>query len=323
MSNTNKLHRLASAMCILNSNSSQGVSAKEIAASLQICERTAYRYLRNLRELGYPVYPSRDPEAGERKYLLTPVTFTGAEALALAAASQSLLNQEGLPLRQQLKSALDKVESVIRSGEDTHAYRRLKPHFTYLSQELRDYSPWQEIIAALTESIRRNRSVTAIYDSYSGGKVTERILDPYHLFWGEGNLYLAAHCHLHQEVRSFRIDRFKSVKPQKNQFARNASFNLADYLKPSFRVWSGTEEVCVRFLVYPPASRFFRESSYHHSQNVEEIADGKIICSLTVYNSPEIKSWLLSWGKQVEVLEPKELREEIKQELQAGLGKYG
>jgi predicted DNA-binding transcriptional regulator YafY len=320
MNKISKWQRLNSAMNVLAQD--KGISAKEIAACLQVCERTAYRYLRNLRELGYPVYPSRDPETEERKYLLTPVSFTGPEALALAAASQSLLNQEGLPLCRDLKSALGKVESVIRYGEDTHAYRRLKPHFTYLSQELRDYSPWQEMIAALTDSIRRSRSVTAIYDSYSGGKVTERVLDPYHLFWGEGNLYLAAYCHLHHEVRNFRIDRFKKVKAESNIFVRDPSFNLEDYLKPSFRVWSGTEEVSVRFLVHHPTSRFFRESSYHHSQHLQDLNDGQIICTLTVYNSPELKSWLLSWGKQVEVLEPQELREEIKQELQACLQRY-
>lgn len=320
MNRVNKSQRLTSVMYILTQV--KGISAKEIAAKLQICERTAYRYLRELKELGYPVYPSCDEEAGERKYLLTPVSFTGSEALALTAASQSLLKQEGLALCQHLKSALVKVESVIRSGEDTHAYRRLKQHFTYLSEELRDYSPWQEMIAVISDCIRRSQSVTAVYDSYSGGKVSERTLDPYHFFWREGNLYLAAHCHLRNQICIFRIDRFKGVKALNNKFVCNSSFNLEDYLGSSFRVWSGTEEVNVRFLVYPPSSRFFYESCYHHSQQVQDLEDGKIICTLTVYNSPEIKSWLLSWGKQVEVLEPQDLREEIKAELQAGLQQY-
>jgi predicted DNA-binding transcriptional regulator YafY len=299
-----------------------GVSIKEIACRLNICDRTIYRYLGELKQLGYPVYSNRDPDADRQKYILTPVSFTGAEALALAAASQSLLNQEGLGLSQHLRSALIKVESVIRSGADTHAYQRLKGHFTYLSPQQRDHTPWQEMIASVSDSICRSRSIIAVYDSHSGGKVTERILDPYHLFWRGGNLYLAAYCHLRCEIRSFRIDRFKSVKVHGNTFTRDPSFNLADYLGPSFRVWSGTEEVVVRFLVHPPASRFFRETSYHHSQKVEELTDGKIACTLTVYNSPEIKSWLLSWGKQVEVLEPQELREEMREELQTSLGRY-
>ena len=55
---------------------------------------------------------------------------------------------------------------------------------------------------------------------------------------------------------------------------------------------------------------------------MQDLNDGQIICTLIVYNSPELKSWLLSWGKQVEVLEPQAPREEIKEELQAGLGMY-
>ena len=320
MNKFKKSQRLVNVISFLHH--STGVSAKEIASRFNICERTAYRHLRELKELGFPVYPKRDPETERRKHLLTPVSFTGSEALALAAASQSLLNQEGLPLCQELKSALGKVESVIRSGEDTQAYRRLKPHFTYLSERLRDYSPWKEMIATVNDCIRRNLCISVIYDSFSGGRVSERTLDPYELFWGEGNLYLAAFCHSRRHVCTFRLDRFKSVNAHAKVFTRDPSFDLSVYLGPSFSVWSGTEEISIRFLVHPPASRFFRESSYHHSQQLKELPDGKVICTLIVFDSPEIKSWLLSWGKQVEVLEPQELREGIKEELQAGLGRY-
>lgn len=320
MSKVNKVQRFVNIINILNH--SNGLSAKDIASRLDICERTAYRHLRELRALGYPVHPSRDPETNKRKHLLTPVSFTGAEALALASASQSLLNQSGLSLCQELKSALRKVESVILSGEDTQTYRRLKPHFTYLSERLRDYSPWQEMIATVNESMRRHRCLSAVYDSFSGGKVSERLLDPYELFWGDGNLYLAAFCHSRLHVCTFRIDRFKSVKALAKTFTRDPAFDLAGYLSSSFSVWSGTDEITIRFHVYPPSSRFFRESCYHHSQHIEELPEGNIICTLTVNDSPEIKSWLLSWGKQIEVLEPQKLREEIKQELQAGLERY-
>ena len=79
------------------------------------------------------------------------------------------------PVFQAKKSAyceLDRwtVERIQRTGLP------MKQHFIYLSRELRDYSPLQEMIAAITDCIRRSHSLTAVYDSYSCGKVTERIL---------------------------------------------------------------------------------------------------------------------------------------------------
>lgn len=53
----------------------------------------------------------------------------------------------------------------------------------------------------------------------------------------------------------------------------------------------------------------------------KKLTAGKNISTLTVYNGPEIKSWFLSWGKQVEVLEPQGLQEETKKELHDWLRK--
>jgi len=100
MTRIKKTKQLTGIMYILAQT--PGVSAREIAGHLKICERTAFRYLRELKELGYPVRPNRDPETDKVKHLLTPVSFTGPEALATAYASQSLLNQEGLAINQHL-----------------------------------------------------------------------------------------------------------------------------------------------------------------------------------------------------------------------------
>jgi predicted DNA-binding transcriptional regulator YafY len=170
--------------------------------------------------------------------------------------------------------------------------------------------------------IRRSKTITVIYDSFSADEVTERLMDPYDVFFSDGNLYLAAYCHKRQSVCNFRIDRFKEIKSINGTFVRDSGFNLNEFLGPSWRVWHGAKKATVKFIVYPPASRFFRESAYHNSQRTEELEDGKLLCALTVYITPEIKSWLLSWGKQVKLLEPFELVEEIKDELRESLEIY-
>ena len=46
-----------------------------------------------------------------------------------------------------------------------------------------------------------------------------------------------------------------------------------------------------------------------------EIDDDEIIFHLTTGSRTEMKSWVLSYGKEVEVLEPVDFREEIKNEI--------
>ena len=78
----------------------------------------------------------------------------------------------------------------------------------------------------------------------------------------------------------------------------------------------------VKLLVYPPASRLFSETRYHETQKLEELENGKILCTLTVSDSPEFRTWLLGWGSQVEVVEPEELRESIIVELKEAVERY-
>jgi predicted DNA-binding transcriptional regulator YafY len=318
----NKTERIIKVIVALSQN--PAASATELAGQLQVSERSIYRYLRDIRRLGFPLRTFRDQESGLRRHYLTPLTFTASEALAIIAAGQSLLSQEGLPICEDLETALLKVKAAICSIEDKRAFYRLEPRFTYLGEKIRDYTPWQGLIQQITECIYHCRSITVVYDSFSSEEVTERIIDPYDLYWSRGNLYVAAYCHKHNDMRSFRIDRFKSIQKVGERFNRDPEFALNKYLGPSWRVYRGNEEVSkVKIMVYPPAARLFRETRYHETQELEELEDGKLSCTLTVYDSPEFRSWLLGWGSQVEVLEPAELREEIKEELQESLGRYG
>jgi predicted DNA-binding transcriptional regulator YafY len=45
--------------------------------------------------------------------------------------------------------------------------------------------------------------------------------------------------------------------------------------------------------------------------------------ALQVEGTEEIKFWVMSWGSNAEVLKPQSLREEIRAESEALLGKYG
>jgi predicted DNA-binding transcriptional regulator YafY len=54
---------------------------------------------------------------------------------------------------------------------------------------------------------------------------------------------------------------------------------------------------------------------YHPSQSIAAQADGSVIVNFILSSLTEIKSWILSFGSSAEVLEPKEFRRAIQQEL--------
>jgi predicted DNA-binding transcriptional regulator YafY len=60
---------------------------------------------------------------------------------------------------------------------------------------------------------------------------------------------------------------------------------------------------------------------WHQSQILEETAQG-IVVKLTVRICPELKAWILGFGCEALVLEPEELREEVRREVAATMGRY-
>jgi proteasome accessory factor B len=64
------------------------------------------------------------------------------------------------------------------------------------------------------------------------------------------------------------------------------------------------------------------ETRWHPSQELEREADGTLLWTATVSGSREIRSWILGWGPDAEVLEPAGLRDEVAGLLAEAAARY-
>ena len=60
---------------------------------------------------------------------------------------------------------------------------------------------------------------------------------------------------------------------------------------------------------------YIKEKIWHESQKLHPQKDGSLIFEAEVAGTEEIKSWILSWGKEATILEPAELKAKIKSEV--------
>ena len=79
-------------------------------------------------------------------------------------------------------------------------------------------------------------------------------------------------------------------------------------------------EVVLRFA--PGVASRVGEATWHPSQRVERAADGSLVWRATVAGTIEIRLWILSWGADVEVLEPAALREDVAATLERAIAHY-
>jgi predicted DNA-binding transcriptional regulator YafY len=183
-------------------------TGREISDRLAIDGRTVRRYIAALQDLGIPVEGQRGVGGGYRVrpgYRLPPLMLSDDEAvivvLGLIAARRQGLDSDSGPV----EGALTKIHRVLPDP----LRRRVEALETALgfTATTRSGAPVAgDTVLLLAEAVRRGKRVRTSYRAFSG-EHTRRELSPYGLVVHAGRWYLAAHDHLRDDMRTFRIDR--------------------------------------------------------------------------------------------------------------------
>ena len=193
-----------------------GTTAGELARRLEVTERAARRYVAILREAGIPVESIRGPYGGYRLgpgTKLPPVVFTQPEALGLVMA---VLDSQPDP-DDQVGSALGKViralpDEVAREAAAMRDHASTAP----IRQSVR---PDPSTVSALVAAVAAQRRVKVVYRGESG-REWETEVDPWGVVIRHGRWYLLCHSHQAGAVRTYRIDRVRSVEETTHRFQR-------------------------------------------------------------------------------------------------------
>ena len=154
------------------------------------------------------------------------------------------------------------------------------------------------------------------YLSASSGKTGRREVDPYHLWYAAGGLYLIAHCHRRRDVRMFAVERIRSLTATDHPYQLPLGFDVAAYVQDALVVMRG-RQIAVELLFDRPTAAWARDRVWHPSQELAPLKGGKLRMTLRVADTRELVGWILSFGQGVRVVGPDALRERVRQEALA------
>lgn len=314
-----KFKKLMETMMIIQTT--PGINSSEIATKLETSTRSVQRYIKQLREAGIVIEASSGHMGGflcPRGYQFNPIYLTPEERAVLTLAANSFLSHEGFPFKKELSNALNKITSNQHISNETLD----NDYFSIMLPPRGDNERSKGLIIELKNAMKNNRKVEIVYDSFSSGQVKTRKLNPYHIFFHDGFWYMVGHCHLRNEIRTFRIDRIKNLQVLNEKYLLDERFDFEQYIKNSWSIAKG-EKTKVTIGFFPPISRLIEEAVWHESQQLEKLENGLLLFSVEVEGTWEIKKWIYGFGKYAEVLEPASLREEIREELREMSRNYG
>jgi predicted DNA-binding transcriptional regulator YafY len=304
----NRVDRLMAYLLLFQSRGM--LRAQDFAQEFEISERTVYRDIQALGEVGVPIVAM--PGEGYRLmegYYLPPISFSADEARSLYLAISMLVGL-ATPGRTQTaaRSVLEKIRAVLPAAtlRQVEALQAILHFFALpgLSLNFDD-----KTFLTLQEAIHQRRVVHLRYHALYTNEVTERDVEPMALAFLDKAWILSGYCHLRQGVRAFRLDRIDRLAVRDEHFTPR---------EVNLRAYSTTVEpftVTVRF--DPTIVRWVREQQ-HYSWVEEQTSPtgsapegGETIMVYRPRSFEQIEGWLLSWGDKMEVLEPLALRERL------------
>ena len=301
-----------------------GVGLDQLAEDLGCVRRTVYRDLDALMYAGFPVVSEkRDGRVYYRfveTFDLGDVPFSTDEVMALAFGADLLRPLEGTLFHDSIASALEKVRSSL--GEElTLFFERLGESFRVRPGPHKRYAEYRETIQALSDAVLSRNTVRIRYFTGRSGEESTRQLDPYHVWYRGGALYAIGWDHRSGEIRTFAVDRIRSIEATPEHFAPNPEFDFERYTAASFGVVS-EEAIHVSIRFSEKWATQVRERTWHESQQLRTDDQGGTILEMQVGGTEELVSWILSFGPGAEVLEPAALRDEVAESLRKSLALY-
>lgn len=265
--------------------------------------RTIYRDIDSISSAGIPIYALQGKGGG----------IEIAEDFVL---SKSLLSENE---KQQIMSALQGLDNTAIQHEN-ELLTKLSALFKMKNTSWIevDFNNWQnnkmyeKTFNDIKSAILSKNIVSFTYFS-SNEKETSRRVKPVRLLFKGQDWYLYALCLLRNDFRYFKLSRIKNLETHTEKF----DDNFEDVVLKKEMPYENTVHIKVKF-DRKAAFRVYDELN----GEITEDDEGNLYAEIEIPNDYNLFNYIFSFGDGAEVLEPKEIRTQIKEMINKMAGKY-
>ena len=182
----------------------------------------------------------------------------------------------------------------------------------------------------IIEAMRQNVELTIDYQRYDGEQGEEHLqtfhFQPYALKVFNRRWYLLGYLKERGGLRTIALDRILHLEVLTTCFTLPENFDARKHFANVIGIYVNNDLPVkkVKIRAYDIQADYLRSTPLHKSQSEGRSKHGEFAeFTYRLSVTPELVSQLLAMGDKVEVLEPVELRKEMKEILQITLNRYG
>lgn len=276
------------------------LTAPYLADRFEVSRRTINRDIEDLCKAGIPIVTKQGVNGGIsiiENYKLDKTLFTYGEMQDILAGLRSL----------------DSVNQTNYYGKLMEKLAVGSSDFMFGNQSvLIDLSSWYKgslapKIELIRTAIEKYRELEFIYYSSKGESI--RCIEPYYLIFRWTSWYVWGWCKKRWDFRLFKLNRMDNLQISEQIFKKRQAPmpDLSDE-----RVFPGGIKVKALF---DPECKWRLVEEFGRGCFVEQ-EDGKLLFQADYTDKDYLVTWLMSFRDKVELLEPKEIRTEIRNSIE-------
>ncbi|MGD9949517.1 MAG: helix-turn-helix transcriptional regulator [Desulfobulbus sp.] len=293
-------------------------NTRHLVEEFEVSERTAQRDIEFMRDrLQAPLAFDRLKNG----YNYTDDTFEipihwldedNLLALALAARLASIIPDTAV--KEDLCRLIGRMLSLSRN----EGYACLDRLGDKISVKNIEYARVHEqFFRLVVRALFEDHALRITYCSPHNHTITQRSVRPLHLMHYMGSWHLLAWCTTRGAIRDFALARLQAVEPDDNpiQLPDNLP-SIKEFTRRHFGIMQGGATFIVTLRFSPRTAPRIREQVWHPDQQTSLDPDGSLLLSFPAADFRELVRNILSYGAEVRVVEPVELRNLVRGEIE-------
>ena len=317
---------------ILEDTQRRALPLDVLAERLEVHRRTIRRYVDALAKSlstvdGDPIVKIEGRGASATAVLAARREPTSARLFqyaAVFAATRSLVAGEG----SLLGDSAQQLVGTLEKGFETRLLplvRRAQDGFLYVPFGPKDYRAGEDALDAVVQGCVYRRPLQLRYRTRTGWEYGCRF-EPWTIVLYRDGLFVHGRQDAGEAggLRLLAIDRIEEAS-----LLRGESFDVPEDYDPEacfadqLGLWQdGGEPERVRIAFTRRAARNVRERRWPGQVGWSDREDGRSVLELRIPVTPEVRTWVLTWGAEAEVLGPPGLRDDVREVLEQAAGRY-
>ncbi len=207
---------------------------------------------------------------------------------------------------------LDDVDQIVDKLEQT-VTTNVGDSRSMIQFEKHTHADGSEYLDDLFTAIRERSVLKISYEPF-GQPVQEWVMHPYLLKEYRNRWFLIGRKDDNTVITNLALDRIRRLKNSSLSYSDNDRFDPETYfdhiIGVSFPEGEQVQDVVIK--VHGRQAFYVRTKPVHHSQQIESTSADQMLIKLRLINNYELRSVLLSYGPDIEVVAPESLKDQMK-----------